>query len=276
MFETIDGARLYYRTIGEGRSVVMLHGLDCDHGLMAGCMEPVFQSRPGYRRVYVDLPGMGQSEAPPECGGSDGMLELLRALLTDLVGKKRFLLVGESYGGYLARGILTTELAAQVDGMMLLCPVIVPEPERRDLPQGGARCFDRAFLEELSPKERAAFYTFAVLADRRTYRRYEAEIVPGLRMGNAAFLTELKRRYPFSFDVDARIHETGFDRPTLLLAGRQDGCVGYRDLWKLLEDYPRAAFSVLDLAGHNLQIERPELFNALIGDWLDRTERCGR
>lgn len=276
MFKTIQGVRLYYRTAGEGKPVVMLHGMDCDHRLMAGCMEPVFQSRPGYRRVYIDLPGMGRSEAPLECGGSDGMLELLRALLTDLTGKERFLLVGESYGGYLARGILTTELAAQVDGLMLLCPVIVPEPERRDLPEGGERCFDRVFLEELSPKDRTAFCTFAVLADRRTYRRYEAEIAPGLRMGNGAFLTELKRRYPFSFDVDARIHETRFNRPTLLLAGRQDGCVGYRDLWKLLEDYPRAAFSVLDLAGHNLQIERPALFAALIGDWLDRTESCGR
>lgn len=276
MYKTIDGVRLYCRTVGGGRPVVVLHGLGCDHRLMAGCMEPVFRNRPGYRRIYVDLPGMGQSETPMECCGSDGMLELLRALLTGLTGKEHFLLVGESYGGYLARGILTTELAAQVDGLMLLCPVIVPEPERRDLPAGGARCFDRAFLEELSLKERAAFCTFAVLADRRTYRRYEAEIAPGLRMGNSAFLAELKRRYPFSFDVDARIHETGFDRPTLLLTGRQDSCVGYRDLWKLLEDYPRAAFSVLDLAGHNLQIERPALFAALTGDWLDRTEGCGR
>lgn len=276
MFRTVHGVRLYCRTVGEGKPVVMLHGLGCDHRLMAGCMEPVFQNRPGYRRVYIDLPGMGRSEAPMESGSSDGLLELLRALLADLTEGKRFLLVGESYGGYLARGILTTELAAQVDGLMLLCPVTVPEPERRDLPVGGVHCFDRTFLEELSPEKRAAFCTYAVLANRRTYRRYEAEIAPGLRMGNSAFLEELERRYPFSFDVDARIREAGFDRPTLLLAGRQDGCVGYRDLWKLLEDYPRAAFSVLDLAGHNLQIERPALFAALIGDWLDRTESCGR
>ena len=29
-------------------------------------------------------------------------------------------------------------------------------------------------------------------------------------------------------------------------------------------------FAVLDVAGHNLQFERPELFGALVRDWLDR------
>lgn len=271
MDRTIHGVRLYCRSVGEGKPVVMLHGLGCDHRLMAGCMEPVFSGRPGYRRIYVDLPGMGRSDAPTECGGSDGVLELLRALLAELTEGERFLLAGESYGGYLARGLLTTELGPRVDGLLLLCPVTVPEPEGRDLPEGGARRYDEAFLRELPPKERAAFCTFAVLADERVYRRYAEEIAPGLQMANGGFLAELRRNYPFSFDVDARVRELGFDRPALLLAGRQDNCVGYRDLWKLLEDFPRAAFSILDLAGHNLQIERPELFAALTEDWLDRT-----
>ncbi|WP_286167138.1 alpha/beta hydrolase [Clostridium sp. D33t1_170424_F3] len=58
------------------------------------------------------------------------------------------------------------------------------------------------------------------------------------------------------------------------MTGRQDGCVGYRDLWRLLEDYPRATFAVLDMAGHNLQIEQPELFHSLVENWLVRTEEA--
>lgn len=38
----------------------------------------------------------------------------------------------------------------------------------------------------------------------------------------------------------------------------------------LLPHYPRATFVVLDVAGHNLQIEQPTLFDALIMEWLDR------
>ncbi|MFF1355998.1 alpha/beta fold hydrolase [Streptomyces sp. NPDC058297] len=40
----------------------------------------------------------------------------------------------------------------------------------------------------------------------------------------------------------------------------------------LLPAYPRASFAVLDLAGHNLQIEQPALFAALVVRWLDRVE----
>ena len=61
-----------------------------------------------------------------------------------------------------------------------------------------------------------------------------------------------------------------FDKPVLFMSGRQDICVGYKDLYKLLEDYPRATFSIIDIAGHNLQIEQPELFNSLVENFLIR------
>jgi alpha-beta hydrolase superfamily lysophospholipase len=60
--------------------------------------------------------------------------------------------------------------------------------------------------------------------------------------------------------------------PTAIMAGRQDASTGYRDTWSLLEHYPRASFTVLDRAGHNLQIEQPGLFAAITADWLDRVE----
>jgi pimeloyl-ACP methyl ester carboxylesterase len=67
-----------------------------------------------------------------------------------------------------------------------------------------------------------------------------------------------------------------FERPTLILTGRQDDAVGYLDQWRLLPHYPRATFAVLDVAGHNLQIEQPELFTALMLEWLDRVGADGR
>jgi len=57
-----------------------------------------------------------------------------------------------------------------------------------------------------------------------------------------------------------------------MLMGRQDCSVGYRDQWRLLENYPRASFAVLDKAGHNLQIEQDVLFAALVKEWLERVE----
>lgn len=68
-------------------------------------------------------------------------------------------------------------------------------------------------------------------------------------------------------------HRKKYEKPVLLLAGRQDISVGYRDIIEIIEDYPRATLAVLDMAGHNLQIEQPELFESLVGEWITRTKQ---
>ena len=74
--------------------------------------------------------------------------------------------------------------------------------------------------------------------------------------------------YGLSFDVDG---ET-FEHPALVIAGRQDNVVGFQDAWRLMDKFPRATFAVLDRAGHVLQIEQPDVFEALVNDWLGRIE----
>lgn len=63
-----------------------------------------------------------------------------------------------------------------------------------------------------------------------------------------------------------------FEKPTLFVLGKQDSCVGYKDAWSIIDNYPRATISVLDCAGHNLQIEQEKLFGTLVNDWLKRQE----
>ncbi len=268
MIFSFESAGIDWEEKGAGLPVVMLHGLGCDRRIMAGCMEPVFESRPEYRRIYLDLPGMGASSAPLELASSDAILDALCAFLTKEI-KGNFLLAGQSYGGYLARGVLA-RMPERVDGLLLLCPVVFPEAGDRQPAAKDIRSFDMAFLSGLDARERARFCGYAVVANEHTYERYREEIAAGLTAADASFLEGLKRRYSFSFDVDARIRGLPYRRPVLVLAGRQDCCVGYRDLWELCGVFPRASFAVLDLAGHQLQIERPDAFGALAADWLER------
>lgn len=46
--------------------------------------------------------------------------------------------------------------------------------------------------------------------------------------------------------------------------------VGYRDQLRLIQHLPRCTYAVLDISGHNLQFEQPELFTSLTADWLTR------
>ena len=54
---------MYYVEHGNGFPVLVLHGSGVDHREMAAALEPLFAQRPGYRRIYVDLPGMGRTPA---------------------------------------------------------------------------------------------------------------------------------------------------------------------------------------------------------------------
>ena len=270
MFYSYKNIKIHYQIIGSGKPIIMLHGLNCDLNLMAGCMENIFKNKKGYKRIYIDLLGMGKSESSPEYASSDKILNILISFINDTVAEN-FLIMGESYGGYLARGILS-KLHSKIDGMVLLCPVVIPMHAKRDVPKNIVKFEDKKFMETLNDKEIKIFSKYSVVENKKVFKRYKNEILSGIKKCDYNFIDLLWKKYSFSFDVDKKLKKIKFDKPVLFIAGRQDICVGYRDLWKLLEDYPRATFSVLDIAGHNLQIEQPELFNSLIENFLIRVK----
>ncbi|MFD2469254.1 alpha/beta fold hydrolase [Amycolatopsis silviterrae] len=59
---------MHYVEHGSGTPVLAVHGWMPDHRLMTGCLEPVFARRPGFRRIYPDLPGMGDRPPGPRAG----------------------------------------------------------------------------------------------------------------------------------------------------------------------------------------------------------------
>lgn len=48
--------------------------------------------------------------------------------------------------------------------------------------------------------------------------------------------------------------------------------MGYLAAYELLVQFPRAAFAIVDCAGHNLQIDNEVLFNQFVKDWIWRIE----
>jgi pimeloyl-ACP methyl ester carboxylesterase len=270
MFCDVDGVSIYYEARGEGLPVLMLHGYGIDHSVMAGCMEPIFEKRPGYRRIYIDLPGMGRSKAPEWLGNSDQVLGIIIKLCDKLMPGKNFLVAGESYGGYIARA-LVNRIPERIEGVLLICPVMVGERSRRQLPERMVFVRDEKLLESIDPEDRRFFERMLILQDRRRWERFQQDILPGRRMEDMAFLERLKKHgYECSFDVDGL--PGPFGRPSLILAGRQDASVGYKDAVRLIDNYSRGTFAILDRAGHGLEVEQETVFNVLANEWLDRVK----
>lgn len=262
-----------YEIIGEGKSILFLHGYYSDKTVMTASMEPVFSKKDGYKRIYLDLPGMGKSESANWINNSDKMLDIIIGFIEKIIPDEKFLIAGISYGGYLARGVIY-KLSDRIDGVALICPIVIPEYKKRNLPEHMVLVKDEILLSKLTPEAAEDFNNFLVVQSERIYDRYQNEVMSGVAAANSDFLQIImKDGYGFSFDVDS---VQKFDKPALILSGRQDDSVGYKDIWNLIENYPHATFSVIDCAGHNLQIEQEELFNSLVQQWLLRIEACGK
>ena len=84
----VEGVRVHYVEHGPAgpgvTTAVMVHGFPVDHRIMTSAFEPVFADRPGWRRIYVDLPGMGRTVAP-DVGSTDDVFRVLRGAVEALV-----------------------------------------------------------------------------------------------------------------------------------------------------------------------------------------------
>lgn len=264
----IKNISINYEIIGEGKPIIMLHGYYVDHRLMTGCMEPILSDKKGYKRIYIDLPGMGKSESAEWIINSDSMLDIVIGFIEEIIPNENFILAGESYGGYLSRGVIYN-MANRIDGVLLICPAIIADYNKRDVPKHVVLVKDNMLLSKLTPEEAEDFNSGAVVQSKKIYERYDNEIMSGVKIADSKFLQNLQQNgYAFSFDVDKLYNK--FNKPVLILLGKQDNCAGYKDSWNILENFPRATFAILDRAGHNLQIEQAQVFNSLVNEWLVR------
>ncbi|EAQ00188.1 hydrolase, alpha/beta fold family protein [Janibacter sp. HTCC2649] len=250
----------------DGTPVVAIHGWSPDHRLMTGFLEPLFEVEVGYRRIYPDLPAMGASPVR-DTVSTKQLVDRVEAMLDERLDGAPFLLVGESYGGYVSREIVRRR-PDQVLGLALVCPIgpVLDRAARTKAPEVVLER-DEDFLATLADADRLEFEDGAVVQTAGTYAVFARDVAPGLALMDREGMARIHAGWDLGhLPEDGRT----FDRPTLWLLGRQDASVGYRDQWELIEHYPRSTYAVLDRAGHNAQYERTALTQALFVDWMDR------
>ncbi len=257
----IQGRSVYYKVIGEGRPLLTISGIPSDHHIIESWLEPLFENRPGWQRIYFDLPGTGTTSGTG-ITHIDQVLELVCEFIDAVLPDQHFTLLGLSAGGYLAQGVVTRK-ARFMDGLCLLVPWL-NEHEDDDLPARMTIYKDVEAMAQLSPDDAEKLSGLAVVQNQKVVDWYR-DVVIRARQGTNK--SQIEERV-FSFDLEAALDP--FEKPTLILTGRQDRHVGYQDAWHVLEKFPRATFAVLDRAGHALGVEQENLFRVLIHEWLDR------
>ena len=251
-----------YEVIGEGTPVLIIHGWGISRLTMKGAFEPVFTELEGYRRYYIDLPGMGDSEHG-DVKNSDDMLELIHGFAVDVIGEP-FIIIGQSYGGLLTRGFVN-KYPDLIKKIILLVPCIIPGVRQGRVEPLTVVEKDEELLSSLTQDERDNFTMMNVMLTKEVWERYNKYLLPALNSADWDFLNNVLEG-SFSFDPDDL--KEPCTKPCLIIAAKQDTEVGYKDQFDLMQKYTTATYCAVERAGHNLQIEQPEIFEGLVKNWL--------
>ncbi len=154
---------------------------------------------------------MGNSQPQASIHNSDDMLETVLRLLDDIIPAQPFIVCGNSYGGYIARGIahLRQDL---VRGLMLMAPMIIPEFEDRVVPKQTVLKRDNMLISQLPPEDADEFSSMGVVQGQSEWERFRNEILLPSKQTNYEFLNRIRQNgYGFTFDISSTL-----EHPTLI------------------------------------------------------------
>ncbi len=268
MIFTLKDLQLHYEIRGAGTPLLMLHGQPTDRRVMISAFEPIFAERTGWQRIYVDLPGMGATTGGSWIDSNEKVVEVLLQFMDTAFSEQTFAVAGFSYGGYLTRGILH-QRATQTVGALLLVPSMNPYA-KRVLPEtityfGN----DTEAFEQFPAPFNDMFKNLTVVHEAEIIAK-NAEFLAAIQTADQAMLGQITANYELPYLLEAS--PADYQRPMLILTGRQDSVTGFTTATDWQKQFPRATFATLDRAGHGLHLEQTALFRALVHDWLDRVE----
>jgi pimeloyl-ACP methyl ester carboxylesterase len=255
----------------DGPPLVFVHGLG---GRWTNWLENLTAAADAGRRVIaMDLPGFGASPLPSEQISIPGYGRWLVALLDEL-GVTRAALVGNSMGGYIAAEV-AIQAPALVDRLVLVSAAgITSQDQRSDRLLSALYRFEAvgAYLTGAVVARAAGLARRPVLRRRALafVMRHPEQLSPALAyeqiggIGTPGFLPALDAcsDYP----IRDRLPEIA--APTLVVWGADDVIVPARDADVFAELIPGARKVVWEDTGHVAMLERPEAFNALLGEFL--------
>jgi pimeloyl-ACP methyl ester carboxylesterase len=245
---------LSHDVAGDGPTVVLLHSTVCDRRMWDPQLPVLVEA--GFRVVRCDFRGFGESPMPdgPASDAAD-VVELI-----DLLGAGPVMLVAASGGGRIALEIAATH-PERVRALALLCTAWAGHEPGPELKAFGAREDELLEAGDVAGATELNVRTWVgPAADEATRDQVR-------RMQRHAFAVQLAATEEFP-SLRTEPDPAGITARTLLVAGAHD-VADFRQIAVELADRITGARLVeLDWAGHLPSLERPDLLNPLLLDFL--------
>lgn len=251
---------LHFRTVGEGRPLVIVHGLfgsGDNWATLAGKF-------PGYQVFLPDLPNHGASPWTPQFS-----LPFLADALADFhhnLALPPCPWIGHSLGGKAAM-----ELALSHPQAITALAVLDMAPRASPPRYPGFVAALRALeLSGLASRSEAQARLASAIPDTATLQFLLKSLVPGPVPGTWRWklnLEALEAEYAQIWKAVAPGRR--WDGPTFFLSGGASDYVQPGDEEEVLTLFPRARFEAIDGAGHWLHAEKPIEVLAALNRWLE-------
>jgi pimeloyl-ACP methyl ester carboxylesterase len=268
---TDDRVQLYVEETGSGTPVLFIHEFAGDHRSWEPQVRALSRR---YRCVTYNARGYPPSDVPAEPSSYSQARAVADAVaVLDALEIDRAHIVGISMGGFctLHFGLRHPDRARSL--VVAACGYGA-QPERQGAFKQECDVIADAFEQEgtVQLAERYAIGPARVQfqnKDPRGWAEFAGQLAEHSAEGSAMTMRAVQRERPSLYDLTDELR--ALTVPTLIVTGDEDeGCLE-PDLM-LKRTIPSAGLAVLPRTGHTCNLEEPELFNRIVGDFLAAAE----
>jgi 3-oxoadipate enol-lactonase len=266
MLLALAGRRLYYDLIGResGQVVCFAHSLAADSGMWAEQVTPLIEA--GYQVLRIDMRGHGGSSVVP---GNYNMSQLYGdvVLVMDALAIDKVHFIGLSIGGMLAQG-LALDHPTRVRSLML-CDSQPASPADAAT-RWGSRILEvqaAGSCEPLGDGTMQRWFTPAFKGKRPVrWRQIRDTVVSTSAQGYIGCAAAIQ-----NFDFRPRL--PGLAAPTLIVCGADDPGAPPGESKHIASLLPNGRYAEIPDARHLPNVERPEIFNPMMMEWLQAHQK---
>lgn len=256
----INQYNMAFEDRGRGTPLLLIHGYPLNKRLWT----PQLEGLSGSARVIApDLRGHGESQAVPGTYSMDLLADDCAALLDTLKIQGPVVICGLSMGGYVSFAFFR-RYPERVAGLILAATRALPDSPEGQVKRDQAANLVREkgikpVVESLLPK----MFSPQNYKNKPELSEEVREIMMNTSLeGVTGDLIGMKER------PDSSPFLSEIDKPTLILCGEEDQIVSMDEIENMRSGIPGAKVRMLPEAGHLLNLEDPEWFNAAIREFL--------
>lgn len=248
-------AQLYYEDIGEGRPLLLLHGLTSNHQMF---YREIGYLKDKFRIIALDSRGHGKSTRPEEFTLDDHVADTIALL--DHLGLHSVNVVGVSMGSYIAQGLAITQ-PERVEKLILAATKSYGEGSSM------AEMFDRyeEQLEGMSIAEKLAISSELIFHNQEAVNVWQKRVAKNSRMLNGE---EQSAATAALRDFDFREGLKKITAETLVISGKHDGLNPPEKGRETAVMIPNADYMEFQDSGHAPNVEQDRLFLGVIEKFL--------